>query len=78
MENSDSAMRILPFAHLISQVIIALAVVASVTVLGLTGTLDAAAVTGILGAVVGIVGTTAATRVGGEIAKNGNGAEPPQ
>ncbi len=61
-------------SHTISQTVIALAVIACVTILGIQGTLDASAVTGILGAVVGIVGTTAAARAGGEISKNGNGS----
>ncbi len=65
------------FAHLIAQTVVALAVIACVTVLGLQGTLDAAAVTGILGAVTGIVGTTAATRVGGEMAAKANGQAKP-
>lgn len=48
---------------------IALAVVASTTSLGLNGVIDAAAVTGILGAVVGIAGAQGAAAVGGRAAK---------
>lgn len=48
---------------------IALAVVASTTALGLNGVIDAAAVTGILGAVVGIAGAQGAAAVGGRAAK---------
>jgi len=60
--------------QVVSQTIIAISVVACVTALGLNGTLDAAAVTGVLGAVVGIAGATSATRVGGQIAKDSNGS----
>lgn len=49
--------------------LIALAVVASTTSLGLNGVIDAAAVTGILGAVVGIAGAQGAAAVGGRAAK---------
>lgn len=57
--------------HAIASTLIALAVTTSVTVLGLQGTLDASAVTGILGAVIGIAGGTTAVKAGAEIA-NGN------
>lgn len=49
--------------------VIALSVVASTTSLGLNGVIDAAAVTGILGAVVGIAGAQGAAAVGGRAAK---------
>lgn len=64
-------------AHIVAQTIVALAIVACVTALGLHGTLDAAAVTGILGAVVGVAGGTAAARVGAEYGNGHVPAEPP-
>lgn len=47
----------------ILQAIILLACIVSVTLLGRTGTIDSAAVTGIIGAVVGSIGTLAAVRM---------------
>lgn len=58
-------------AHVIAQTLIALAVVASVTVLGIQGTLDASAVSATLGAVIGIAGGVGAVRVGAGIVTNG-------
>ncbi len=49
--------------------LIAVSVVASTTALGLNNVIDAAAVTGILGAVVGIAGAQGAAAVGGRAAK---------
>lgn len=47
--------------------LVLIAVVVGTTLLGLHHTLDSAAVTGILGAVVGAVGAAAASAVGGRI-----------
>ncbi len=62
--------------HVLATTLIALAVTGSVTELGVQGTLDASAVTGILGAVIGIAGGLAGVKVGGDISA-GNGITTP-
>lgn len=65
--------------HILATLLIALCVTASVTVLGIQGTLDASAVTGILGAVIGIAGGLAGAKVGGDISANGiTSSSPPE
>jgi hypothetical protein len=61
----------LSVAVIVSTTVIALAVVACTTALGMVGTLDASAVTGILGGVMGLAGGAGAAKIGSELSTNG-------